>query len=580
MAFAAPGDGYVTVSLTGSSTLAHFTVEQLELFGHGRLIATCNNRTLGIDQSCPVRVAGGGGYLVRVYEDEGRSGTTHLTMGWRENLGTPSAPVPVSVDSLVNGSVGALGTSHFSFVARGSTTHTIAVAGPFTQLAWELFADPAYTSAILACAFSEGVEDLACAGALTAGSTYFLRIRELSGAPQQFRLTVGSGVGNEGDPARPVMLTVGAPPRASTADVFGRSYYTFTPNATGPHSIRLDARTGPTPTERLASISDYAWTLFAAADLGTVVAECRDYRQMRLAPADFEHCVAPLVAGVTYTLRVDERAGFPNRVYDLSVVPRAGGGGTSEGSVGAPVAFEGANRWGRVAASGTSYYSFRTAAGAASSYRIITAVLPEDMSTPGSNLSWALYGDASFASEVMTCARASGIAPESCLTPALAPSTTYYLRVDEHDGIAQMFDLDISGGSPPLTQTSPQSPATIPVGTRGLEVVQDNTLSTGYYTFTTAEAGTYRISADLAAGGLRGAVVAWSLYDDAAAPHRLARCLDLGGMEPVFGSSCTVALAAGQRHRLVVQPLSAESGYPGVTIVGNNDLHLAVQRLP
>jgi hypothetical protein len=177
-----------------------------------------------------------------------------------------------------------------------------------------------------------------------------------------------------------------------------------------------------------------------------------------------------------------------------------------------------------------------------------------------------LYADPSFSTELARCERATGIVAQYCLTPMLDASSTYYLRVDEHDGIPQSFGLYMAGGLAPPTATSVGSPLSIPIGSTGVDVVQD-TLSTGWYAFTTSNAGTYRITSNLATGDLF-ALVEWHLYDDFGFSHAVAHCFQSGPTRS-NGTSCTVALAGGAAYYLKVNPMGAQSG-------GN--LHLAVER--
>ncbi len=572
--FVAPGlgQGFVDISLSGSTTFAVGILREPD--GWTR---SCSDFTFGVDQSCVVVVNGGAGYHLLVAEAEGRAGTTYVTIARSQNLGSAAKPVPVSTDSLVNGSVGAHGTSYFSFEPAASGTHTIGITGLFSQLTWELYSDPAFLDTVQGCAYTSQQPDLACRASLTGGATYYLRVREFSGAPQEFRVSIGSGAWDEGSAMSPVPLPVGGPNRPSTVDVFGHSFYTFTPMASGPHSIQLDGHSVVVDGQQYSFPSDYGWTLFEDPGFTTsVVTNCRDYRQIR---DGTEHCVASLRAGVPYYLRVDEQAGFPNRAFDLTVVSRTSGGGTSEGAIGAPVAVAFTDGWGNVAALGSSYYSFRTDAGATSvAYRIIATSQQDDFYFPGSNLSWSLFDDPGFSHEIARCDRATGIVAQSCLTPGLSPSTTYYLRVDENDGIAQGFALTLHGGFSPPTPSSAQAPVSIPVGATGVDVVQDNTLSTGFYSFVASAPGTYRVEADLATGDVYG-LVGWTLYDDAAYSQQVAHCFRTDGIRTA-GASCTVALPGSSTFYLKVWTFAAQSGGPGSIITGGNDLHLVVDAIP
>jgi hypothetical protein len=567
--FNAPGTGwnFVTISLTGSTTYARWVLTN----GYtGSYDAQCDDPTYGTDQSCHAYIIGGTPYHVYVYELGGKAGTTNLTIYASANapsLGSADKPVPVSTDSLLNLSVGAGGTSYFSFQAARSASQTVAVTGHFTALTWELFENPGYLHPIQQCLAAGASSDLSCAAPLTGGATYYLKVLEHAGAPQEFVLTIGSGAGNEGSEASPLAIAVGGPSRASTVGTFGHSFYTFTPDASGPHAMQLDVHSFLQDGIWWSYPADLGWTLFDDPGFAHPVAACRDYRGIG---TTFEHCVATLVAGVPYYLRVDEQAGFPYRAYDLTVVHRTGGGGTSDGAIGAPVyvssqpitTYAG---WGNVAAKGSSFYAFQTAS-AASSYGITARSQTDDLYSPGSNLTWSLYADPSFSTELARCERATGIVAQSCLTPMLDASSTYYLRVDEHDGIPQSFGLSLAGGLAPPTATSVGSPLSIPIASTGVDVVQD-TLSTGWYAFTTSNAGTYRITSNLATGDLF-ALVAWHLYDDFGFSHAVAHCFQSGPTRS-NGTSCTVALAGGAAYYLKVNPVGAQSG-------GN--LHLAVER--
>jgi hypothetical protein len=226
----------------------------------------------------------------------------------------------------MNASVAANGKSYFTFTAGSSSEHTIALTGLFSQLAWKLFSDRDQANMIQSC---QG-PDLVCSASLTAGATYYLQVQEFSGAPVEFQLMIGSGSHNEGSMASPVVVSGG---RASSVDVFGHSYYTFTAALSGPYSIQINPHTTTNGTSYTYP-SDYGWTLFADSGFSQVVKDCRDYREL----GHYEHCIATLTAGTAYYLRVDELAGLPNRMFDLQVVSRTPGGATSEGTPGAPVA--------------------------------------------------------------------------------------------------------------------------------------------------------------------------------------------------------------------------------------------------
>ena len=493
-----------------------------------------------------------------------------------------SVPVPVSTDSLVNGTVAANGSSYFSFTAAQSANHTIALTGLFSQLSWELFtADPGYVNRIQQCVFTDQAADLACLASLSAGSTYYLKVQEFSGAPQEFQLTIGTGALNEGSLASPVALAVGGPSRPSTVDVFGHSFFTFTPSVSGPHTIQLDGHSIVLNGNSYSFPSDYGWTLFSDSSFTTVVKQCRDYRQIS---NGIEHCAASLTSGVPYYLRVDEQAGYPNRIYELTVVSRTGGGGINQGAIGAPVPISFTSGWGFVDALGSSYYSFQTGA-SAGSYRIIATSATDNFFFTGSNLTWFLFSDTNFSNEIFRCDRATGIVAQSCLTPQLAASTTYYLQVRENDNITQsspggvpaQFALTLYGGLPSPTLSNPLGPVPVPLGLSGLSVVQDNTLSTGFYSFVTSQSGTYSISANLSTGDLYG-LVAWYLYDDATFAHQIVHCFKSDGIR-TSGNSCTVSLPSGTNFYLKVQTVGAQSGGPGSTIISNSDLHLVVDRL-
>ncbi len=72
--------------------------------------------------------------------------------------------------------------------------------------------------------------------------------------------------------------------------------------------------------------------------------------------------------------------------------------------------------------------------------------------------------------------------------------------------------------------------------------------------------------------------MAWSLYDDAAFSHRIARCSRSNGIRTP-GASCTASLPAGTNPFLRVDAVGPQSGYPGSIIIAGNDLHLAVESL-
>ena len=105
-----------------------------------------------------------------------------------------------------------------------------------------------------------------------------------------------------------------------------------------------------------------------------------------------------------------------------------------EGTPSAPVTLTvGTSHTGSIAQFGTSYYRFTTAANSA--YRI-------SLTNTNSDLSWELFSNPDYIGFIKYCDNILETGDEVCTSgSALTAGTTYYLSVDEDDGVAGTYKL-------------------------------------------------------------------------------------------------------------------------------------------
>jgi len=111
--------------------------------------------------------------------------------------------------------------------------------------------------------------------------------------------------------------------------------------------------------------------------------------------------------------------------------------GEGEGTVSALAIDTGLRHHGSVAAGGSSYYQFTTP-----DDETPRVWIPQ-LTRTDSDLGWALYQGGT-ATLVAACNNYAGQdADELCITPYLSTNTAYTLKVQEHSGLPNLFDVDV-----------------------------------------------------------------------------------------------------------------------------------------
>jgi len=181
------------------------------------------------------------------------------------------------------------------------------------------------------------------------------------------------------------------------------------------------------------------------------------------------------------------------------------------------------------------YYSFVPSADG--SYNIT-------LSSSTQNLSWRLFSDSGFASQVgWTCDDNYDTGLEKCLSEALTAYNTYYLEVDANSTYG---DLSITVDASPTLGASSASPQLVSVG---MATTANTNNDSSYLKFTAGANANYRIKLENASEDLK-----WTLYSDAAYSVFVNSCDVNGsyGLNGIAEECVSDALSAGTEYFLKV----------------------------
>jgi len=212
----------------------------------------------------------------------------------------------------------------------------------------------------------------------------------------------------------------------------------------------------------------------------------------------------------------------------------------NEGTVASPVAVSvGVPRSSSVSVLTNSYYSFTTAS--TDTYRIA-------LTNPSADVSWFLYSDPGFSTQIQSCDNVWGAAGNETCYVNLSANTTYYLRVS---GFAMnlsaiSYTLDIR---PVTSDGTAAAPVDLSVG--GPSRASSVSLAAGsYYRFLTGNAGAYTVGVTNSKGLLLLTAVQLEIYASPltdVSPVLLRRC------SLTNNPSCTVnGLAASTSYYVKV----------------------------
>ena len=313
---------------------------------------------------------------------------------------SPTSPYTLTVGSACTGSIDAAATRFAEFTTGGTASpHTISLTGVQSDLSWELYSDPGYTSLVAPCDdFVGTTTDESCpTGTLAANTTYYLQVFEWDAVAGTYTILVEDSAASVPLPG-PITLTVGTPYNDSMGAGATRDFDFTTGGTATTHTISL---TGVQ--------SDLRWRLYSDPSHTSLVAPCEN-----------SCTTGMLAANATYYLQVLELDGLAGTYTVLVEEPITL-------TVGMPYNDS-------IGAGATKAFDFTTG-GTASTHTISLTGVQSD-------LSWELYSDPGYTSLVAPCDDFVGTTTdESCPTGTLAANTTYYLQVFEWDAVAGTYTV-------------------------------------------------------------------------------------------------------------------------------------------
>lgn len=227
----------------------------------------------------------------------------------------------------------------------------------------------------------------------------------------------------EGSVATPVQIAL-ATPHAGSVPRLSASYYKTPALAAGVYKFAV--------TGASAALELDLGTLANFSDAGVTMV-CGWFNTVR-----DEVCSVTLTAA-TYYFKVIELSGYADSTPTITIT-KLTTGGTSDGTSGAPIGLTVATPFttAKIGSNTSSFYSFLTTT--AGNYTIT-------VSNATSKLSWSLFSVAGFTTPVgSACIPPPALVYGPNCGIALGAATTYYLRVDQTDSVANAnFTLLVSG---------------------------------------------------------------------------------------------------------------------------------------
>lgn len=417
---------------------------------------------------------GGGGGSDVLPPPPGGDGTIGEGEGTTSNpvdLGTVGQPVSHA------GSISSLGTSYYTFTTdAGGGKYRLSLKNTNSELMLRVYSNADWSGQVLSCdnIFTGG--DIVCVTSspfdLAPNTDYFIEVSEWDLSADTYTLGI-SRVDSEGTTADPILLTVGTV-HSGSIDAVSSSYYQFQTPSAGEY--RISVANLPGMGSEWLSIKIYA-TDFTAPNL---VKSC--------SAAYNPVCTVNGLAENTFYFVQVTQSGAYDALYTIVVEK-----GSSEGSIAVPVELTyGEDYVGAVSGKGTSYYTFSPTNTGNS---IITL-------TTTSSLTVTVYSDPAFSSGQMRLCHltAGGV----CTVSSVNQGQYYYLSVSNSGTAAATYTINPSAGS---NEGSLSQPVALTLGQTHSGTVDGN--GTSYFTFTTAESGSYIITLNTALTSTY-----WSLYLD------------------------------------------------------------------
>lgn len=405
-------------------------------------------------------------------------------------------------------------SSYYSFTTGDTdSVYTISLSGAESDLKWALYTGTSRSGGIMSCDTTWAVGDETCVTpTLTAGTTYVLQVMNYDAAGTLFTLDINAGgtaaapAVDDGSVASPVVLQIGVT-HTGTVSPAGTTHYTFTPNNTAFHAIKLER----IPTYMEVSIyRDAAYT-----DLIDTATWFNHYYEGTWLVYD-KH----FSAATTYYVAVTDLASNGGS-FNITVLEDELRNVDSEGTRISPVQLTlGVIHSGKAGLLDESFYQFT--ATEPKPYRI-------SVTNPTTNVNWYSYFDGWFTSTDSCNAAGTGL-DEICVTKVYNAGHTYNLRITESSGdAAATYDVLVEMLDGPGEGTSSTPLALSPGVAHNGSVRAD---STSYYQFTTgADPAAHLISVTTISAN-----VDWYLYDSPSGGSQIAYSSKSGTTDDIYTS--------------------------------------------
>jgi hypothetical protein len=332
--------GSYTISLTNTHSDLLWAVLSNSDFMNGILMECDNFVTAGANNEiCSVTLSAGTTYYLGVAEWDKVAGTFTLTIIPPGSAGTtPPSSVPSNEGSIASpanlgtvsppilthaGSISAGGASYYLFTtASTSGSYTISLTNTHSDLEWTVFSNSGFTSLVKDCNNfpTSGANNESCSVTVTAGTIYYLRIKEWDNVAGTYTLTINTPGPSAGIPAPSDEGSIASPVSLGTASTTithagsisadsintGTSFYTFTTGSTaGSYTISL------TNTQL-----DLGWVLLSDPGFTTVIKLCDNY----ITSGTNEICSVTLAARTTYYLVVESFSSVAG-TFTITIAP-------------------------------------------------------------------------------------------------------------------------------------------------------------------------------------------------------------------------------------------------------------------
>lgn len=450
----------------------------------------CNNNYGAADEICTVVLDGTTDYFLRVTDwDQSFTNVINFQIEIVEinGEGSPSGPVNLTVGQTHGGMVDYLSSSYYMFTPSADKTHVISIDNINPSyygngIIVDVMDDSGYTNIIESCT---NVPALCVLNSLTAGTTYYLKVKESGQSQYSYDIAVNEGL-SEGAVGAPMVLQLGQA-HSGGVDANGDSYYAFTASSSGTYQITVN--------------SPRYFYLYSDPFFSNQITSVYSATGTCLLPS--------LDAGTEYYFRTD--GGVSSETYQLIV-----SSAQSEGSINDPVSLTLEDtRTANIDAYGENYYSFVPLSDG--EHHVV-------LSGPYTGMYWDIY-DAQ-RNWLSSCGNYSDptYTQFSCVTPNLTAGNQYLLDVSTQSSVAHSFDIRTSAFG--YGEGSIAQPVVLNAGINhsgGVNGTDTFALGESFYTFQTTDPGEYEIvfQSEVSAPSFYAAIYASADFDEAS---RVATC--------------------------------------------------------